>query len=120
MQPALAPQRGREMSRLHWPPRPTLPGLALVQPQAAEPEHLLNPLKLGLSLGAGAGRGRQASVCLGKLFASFFFFPLLQRISASNGIHLPPELPSAKREKKKQTKETLLGQGDFLSLTVSP
>ena len=47
---------GREMSRLHWPPRPTLPGLALVQPQAAEPEHLLNPLKLGLSRGAGAGR----------------------------------------------------------------
>lgn len=118
MQPALAPERGREMSRLHWPPRPTLPGLALVQPQAAEPEHLLNPLKLGLLLGAGAGRGRQASVSLGKLLASFF--PLLQRISASNGIHLPPELPSAKREKKKQTKETLPGQGDFLSLTVSP
>ena len=38
-----------------------------MQPQAAEPEHLLNPLKLGLSLGAGAGRGWQASVCLGKL-----------------------------------------------------
>lgn len=48
-----------------------------MQPQAAEPEHLLNPLKLGLSLGAGAGRGWQASVCLGKLFAPpplFFFF----------------------------------------------
>ena len=105
------------MSRLHWPARPTLPGLALMQPQAAEPEHLLNPLKLGLSLGAGAGRGQQAS--LGKLFA-FFFFSLLQRISASIGVHLPPELPSAKREKKKQTKETLPGQGDFLSLTVSP
>lgn len=92
-----------------------------MQPQAAEPEHLLNPLKLGLSLGAGAGRGWQASVCLGKLFASPpFFFSLLQRISASNGIHLPPELPSAKREKKNQTKETLPGQEDFLSPTVSP
>ena len=93
-----------------------------MQPQAAEPEHLLNPLKLGLSLGAGAGRGWQASVCLGKLLLPPppLFFSLLQRISASNGIHLPPELPSAKREKKNQTKETLPGQEDFLSLTVSP
>ena len=43
-----------------------------MQSQAAEPEHLLNPLKLGLLLGAGAGRGLQASVSLGKLLASFF------------------------------------------------
>lgn len=47
-------------------------------------------------------------------------FFLLPRISVSTGIHLSQELPSAKREKKKQTKDTLPEQGDFLSLTVSP
>lgn len=50
----------------------------------------------------------------------FFFFFLLPRISASIGIHLSQELPSAQRGKKKQTKDTLPEQGGFLPLTVSP
>lgn len=55
-----------------------------------------------------------ASVWMGQVFF------LLARISASNGIHLSQELPSARREKKKQTKATFPEQGDFLSMTVSP
>ena len=100
------------MSRLHWPPRPTLPGLALMQPQAAEPEHLLNPLKLGLSLGAGAGRGQQASVCRGKLFA-FFFFPYCREFPLQMAFNFPRNSLQLKEKRKSKQKKLSLDKEIF-------
>lgn len=64
-------------------------------------EHLLNPLKLGQSLGWGRSLA-------GKIF-------LIGKHFLFSGIPFPQEFPLAKREKKKQTKAALVAHGGLFS-----